>query len=125
MKRAPEVLFNAAFLEKTAEVYNEDVVNARLKSNFLFQDEMEICTLEEMQNILLGCPQYCYWMQWYRLFGSSKDGFSFKTVKEAIGSLREVLIVIHTTEDYVTFQIHLETYPKITSSPIVKVLFLQ
>jgi len=100
LERAPKVLFNKGFLEKTAEVYSQDVWEARLKSNFVFQDDMEICTLEEMQSILFGCPKYCYWMQWHRLFSTTKDGFSFSTVKEAIGSLREVLIVIRTTKDY-------------------------
>merc|ERR1712150_50971 len=99
LRRAPEVLFNASFLEKTAEIYSDEVVNKRLNSAFVFQEKSEICEMEDMQNILLGCPKYCYWMEWHLLYTTGKDGFSFQTVKNAVGSLHEVLIIIRTTEN--------------------------
>jgi len=55
--------------------------------------------MEDMRNILMGCPKYCYWMEWHLLYTTGKDGFSFSSVKNAVGSLHEALIIIKTTDD--------------------------
>jgi len=100
LQEAPKVLFNEAFFERTAEVYSKDVWEARLKQGMIFQHEMNLCTLQEMQNILLGCPKYLYWLPWVRMYNSAEDGISFTNFKSKIEYLNECLVIIRTLNGY-------------------------
>jgi len=100
LQEAPKVLFNEAFFERTAEVYSKDVWEARLKQGMIFQHEMNLCTLQEMRNILLGCPKYLYWLPWVRMYSSAEDGISFTSFKSKIEYLNECLVIIRTLDGF-------------------------